>query len=63
VAGLDESGKPFLSGMDLIGATVAADDFCVSGKLVAGQRPKREEGADALHELSADNVSNDFPPF
>jgi 20S proteasome subunit beta 3 len=31
VAGLDESGKPFLSGMDLIGATVAADDFCVSG--------------------------------
>mmetsp|Transcript_17391 Transcript_17391/g.25116 ORF Transcript_17391/g.25116 Transcript_17391/m.25116 type:complete len:205 (+) Transcript_17391:60-674(+) len=31
VAGLDESGKPFLSGSDLIGATVKTDDYVVSG--------------------------------
>lgn len=31
VAGLGEDGKPFLSGSDLIGATVKADDFVVSG--------------------------------
>jgi 20S proteasome subunit beta 3 len=31
VAGLDESNKPFLSGMDLIGAPVFAEDFVVSG--------------------------------
>mmetsp|Transcript_17115 Transcript_17115/g.38533 ORF Transcript_17115/g.38533 Transcript_17115/m.38533 type:complete len:192 (+) Transcript_17115:545-1120(+) len=31
VAGLDEKNKPFLSGMDLIGATVIADDFVVTG--------------------------------
>jgi 20S proteasome subunit beta 3 len=31
VAGLGEDGKPFLSGSDLIGATVLADDFVVSG--------------------------------
>jgi 20S proteasome subunit beta 3 len=31
VAGLDDSGKPFLSGMDLIGATVKDDSFVVSG--------------------------------
>lgn len=31
VAGLDENNKPFLSGSDLIGATVLADDFVVSG--------------------------------
>jgi 20S proteasome subunit beta 3 len=31
VAGLDENNKPFLSGSDLIGATVKADDFVVSG--------------------------------
>jgi len=31
VAGLDSKNKPFLSGMDLIGATVIADDFVVSG--------------------------------
>jgi 20S proteasome subunit beta 3 len=31
VAGLDEQNKPFLSGSDLIGATVKADDFVVSG--------------------------------
>uniref|UniRef100_A0A6U6IRL2 Proteasome subunit beta n=1 Tax=Odontella aurita TaxID=265563 RepID=A0A6U6IRL2_9STRA len=31
VAGLDENGKPFLSGMDLIGAPVYTDDFVVSG--------------------------------
>ena len=31
IAGLDEKNQPFLSGMDLIGATVLADDFVVSG--------------------------------
>ena len=31
VAGLKEDGTPFLSGMDLIGAPVFTDDFCVSG--------------------------------
>ena len=31
VAGLDESGKPFLSGMDLIGASIEEDTFVVSG--------------------------------
>ena len=31
VAGLSEDGKPFLSGMDLIGAPVFTDDFIVSG--------------------------------
>lgn len=31
VAGLKEDGTPFLSGMDLIGAPVFADDFVVSG--------------------------------
>lgn len=31
VAGLDDDGKPFLSGMDLIGAPVYTDDFVVSG--------------------------------
>ncbi|KAI2495476.1 Proteasome subunit [Fragilaria crotonensis] len=31
VAGLDENNRPFLSGSDLIGATVLADDFVVSG--------------------------------
>jgi 20S proteasome subunit beta 3 len=31
VAGLDEKGKPFLSGMDLIGASVVEDTFVVSG--------------------------------
>lgn len=31
VAGLGENGKPFVSGSDLIGATVKADDFVVSG--------------------------------
>jgi 20S proteasome subunit beta 3 len=31
VAGLDENNKPFLSGMDLIGATMQAEDFVVSG--------------------------------
>ncbi|KAJ1438083.1 nucleophile aminohydrolase [Ochromonadaceae sp. CCMP2298] len=31
VAGLTEDGKPFLSGMDLIGAPVFANDFVVAG--------------------------------
>lgn len=31
VAGLTDEGKPFLSGMDLIGAPVFANDFVVSG--------------------------------
>ena len=31
VAGLDANNKPFLSGMDLIGAPVSVDDFVVSG--------------------------------
>ena len=31
VAGLDEDNKPFLSCMDLIGSSVKADDFVVSG--------------------------------
>lgn len=31
VAGLDENNKPFLAGMDLIGAAVNEDDFVVSG--------------------------------
>mmetsp|Transcript_10501 Transcript_10501/g.15337 ORF Transcript_10501/g.15337 Transcript_10501/m.15337 type:complete len:204 (+) Transcript_10501:146-757(+) len=31
VAGLDANNKPFLSGMDLIGAPVYTDDFVVSG--------------------------------
>jgi len=31
IAGLDDKNQPFLSGMDLIGATVMADDFVVSG--------------------------------
>ena len=31
VAGLDTNGKPYLLGSDLIGATVKADDFVVSG--------------------------------
>ena len=31
VAGLDEKNQPFVSGMDLIGATMTADDFVVSG--------------------------------
>lgn len=34
VAGLQE-GKPFLSGMDLIGAPVFTDDFVVSGTCTA----------------------------
>ena len=35
VAGLDENDKPFLSGMDLIGAPVYTDDFVVSGTATA----------------------------
>jgi 20S proteasome subunit beta 3 len=35
VAGLDENNKPFLSGMDLIGAPVYTDDFVVSGTATA----------------------------
>jgi len=31
VAGLTEDNKPFMSGMDLIGAPVFTEDFCVSG--------------------------------
>mmetsp|Transcript_10330 Transcript_10330/g.7715 ORF Transcript_10330/g.7715 Transcript_10330/m.7715 type:complete len:205 (+) Transcript_10330:61-675(+) len=31
IAGLDANNKPFLSGMDLIGAPVFSDDFVVSG--------------------------------
>lgn len=31
VAGLDEKNQPYLSNMDLIGATMTADDFVVSG--------------------------------
>jgi 20S proteasome subunit beta 3 len=31
IAGLDEDGKPFLSSMDLIGATMTAHDFVVAG--------------------------------
>ena len=31
VAGLSENGKPFLAGMDLIGAAVKEDDFVVAG--------------------------------
>ncbi len=31
IAGLREDNTPFLSGMDLIGAPVFTDDFCVSG--------------------------------
>ncbi|KAJ1461953.1 nucleophile aminohydrolase [Pelagophyceae sp. CCMP2097] len=31
VAGLDDGGKPFICGMDLIGAPVFSDDFSVSG--------------------------------
>lgn len=31
IAGLSEDGQPFLSSMDLIGATMKASDFCVSG--------------------------------
>ena len=31
VAGLDDDGKPFLSGMDLIGAAVSEKDFVVTG--------------------------------
>eukprot|EP00981_Chlorochromonas_danica_P013218 scaffold5974_cov158-Ochromonas_danica.AAC.19 len=35
VAGLDAENKPFLSGMDLIGAPVYTDDFVVSGTCTA----------------------------
>jgi 20S proteasome alpha/beta subunit len=35
VAGLTEDDKPFLSGMDLIGAPVFTDDFVVSGTCTA----------------------------
>jgi 20S proteasome subunit beta 3 len=35
VAGLSDDNKPFLSGMDLIGAPVFTDDFCVSGTCTA----------------------------
>eukprot|EP00559_Dactyliosolen_fragilissimus_P003565 CAMPEP_0184864152 /NCGR_PEP_ID=MMETSP0580-20130426/14036_1 /TAXON_ID=1118495 /ORGANISM="Dactyliosolen fragilissimus" /LENGTH=191 /DNA_ID=CAMNT_0027362835 /DNA_START=146 /DNA_END=721 /DNA_ORIENTATION=- len=35
VAGLDDTNKPFLSGMDLIGAPVYTDDFVVSGTATA----------------------------
>jgi 20S proteasome subunit beta 3 len=31
IAGLDEKGQPFLSSMDLIGASSKAHDFCVAG--------------------------------
>jgi 20S proteasome subunit beta 3 len=31
VAGLSDNGKPFLSGMDLIGAPVFTSDFVVAG--------------------------------
>ena len=31
IAGLDEENKPFLSGMDLLGAQVFTDDFIVAG--------------------------------
>lgn len=31
VAGLDDNNKPFLSGMDLIGAPISTDEFVVSG--------------------------------
>ena len=37
VAGLDENNKPFLSGMDLIGAPVYTDDFVVTGTALPGQ--------------------------
>lgn len=35
VAGLDDDNKPFLSGMDLIGAPVYTDDFVVTGTATA----------------------------
>lgn len=35
VAGLTDENKPFLSGMDLIGAPVFTDDFVVSGTCTA----------------------------
>jgi 20S proteasome subunit beta 3 len=35
VAGLSDDNKPFLSGMDLIGAPVFTDDFVVSGTCTA----------------------------
>lgn len=35
VAGLTDDNKPFLSGMDLLGAPVFADDFVVSGTCTA----------------------------
>jgi 20S proteasome subunit beta 3 len=38
VAGLDENNKPFLSGLDLIGAPVFAEDFSVSGTCTANLR-------------------------
>lgn len=31
IAGLDANNQPFLSSMDLIGASMKADDFCVAG--------------------------------
>jgi 20S proteasome subunit beta 3 len=31
IAGLDEKGQPFLSSMDLIGASMKSTDFCVAG--------------------------------
>jgi 20S proteasome subunit beta 3 len=54
VAGLGEGGRPFLSGSALIGATVLADDFVVSGTCTSTEilyKPNLEP--DELFEIMA----------
>ena len=50
VAGLTDEGKPFLCGMDLIGAPVYTDDFVVSGTfaawIYAADESRRRRGCD-----------------
>ena len=62
VAGLDANNKPFLSGMDLIGATVHADDFVVSGTCTGNLHGmceslyKPDMDADTLFETLAQSL-------
>mmetsp|Transcript_14282 Transcript_14282/g.16379 ORF Transcript_14282/g.16379 Transcript_14282/m.16379 type:complete len:205 (-) Transcript_14282:39-653(-) len=62
VAGLDKDNKPFLSGSDLIGATVIADDFVVAGTCTGNLHGmcetlyKPDMGPDQLFETLAQSL-------
>lgn len=62
VAGLDDKNQPFLSGMDLIGATMTAKDFVVSGTCTGNLHGmceslyKPDMDADTLFETLAQSL-------